>query len=262
MRSRSTSPANTGRAPRRAATTCGSRSAGRCPSGSCTARPRATASRSRPALWSPRSATPRRACECRSRCWTPTSWTRACAGSPVRCARCAAPCATARRSRCRNLRRVASLDSVVHRERPAAGEAEGALVLLHGRATDENDLFPLIEMLDPDRRLNGYTLRGPLNLPPGGWHWYQLAGIPTPDPTTFTRTFARVSGWLDSLGEEIGVPMERTVLGGFSQGSVMSYALGLGAERPVPAGIVALSGFLPRVPGFALDPEGRPGVPV
>ena len=155
-----------------------------------------------------------------------------------------------------------SLDSLVHRERPAAGEPEGALVLLHGRATDENDLFPLLEILDPDRRLAGYTLRGPLNLPPGGWHWYQLAGIPTPDPTTFTRTFERVSGWLDALGAELELPMDRTVLGGFSQGSVMSYALGLAAERPLPAGIVALSGFLPRVPGFALDLESRQELPV
>ena len=157
---------------------------------------------------------------------------------------------------------MASLDSVVHRERPAAGEAEGALVLLHGRATDENDLFPLIEMLDPDRRLDGYTLRGPLNLPPGGWHWYQLAGIPTPDPSTFTRTFERLSAWFDALEGDGGVPIDRTVIGGFSQGSVMSYALGLGAERPAPAGIIALSGFLPRVPGFAFDLESRQGLPV
>lgn len=155
-----------------------------------------------------------------------------------------------------------SLDSLVHRERPPAGEPEGALVLLHGRATDENDLFPLLDALDPGRRLAGYTLRGPLNLPPGGWHWYELAGIPTPDPPTFTRTFAKVSDWLDSLSIDTGVPMERTVLGGFSQGSVMSYALGLGAERPMPAGIIALSGFLPRVPGFALDLESRQELPV
>ena len=155
-----------------------------------------------------------------------------------------------------------ALDSLVHRERPPAGEPEGALVLLHGRATDENDLFPLLEMLDPDRRLQGYTLRGPLNLPPGGWHWYELAGIPTPDPPTFTRTFGLLSDWLDSMNEQTGVPMDRTVIGGFSQGSVMSYALGLGAERPVPAGIVALSGFIPRVPGFAFGLEARRGLPV
>jgi phospholipase/carboxylesterase len=43
------------------------------------------------------------------------------------------------------------------------------------------------------------------------------------------------------------------VLGGFSQGAVMTYALGLGAGRPRPAGLIALSGFMPNVPGFDLD---------
>ncbi|HEY2600109.1 MAG TPA: hypothetical protein VGI67_01040 [Thermoleophilaceae bacterium] len=155
-----------------------------------------------------------------------------------------------------------ALDAVVHRERPAAGDPDGALVLLHGRATDENDLFPLLDMLDPDRRLAGYTLRGPLNLPPGGWHWYALAGIPTPDPTTFMRTFDLLSGWFDSLYGELDLEPDQVLIGGFSQGSVMSYALGLGAERPPPAGIIALSGFLPRVPGFAFDLESRQGLPV
>jgi phospholipase/carboxylesterase len=43
------------------------------------------------------------------------------------------------------------------------------------------------------------------------------------------------------------------VLGGFSQGGVMAYALGLGAERPRPAAIVAFSSFIPTVAGFELD---------
>ena len=50
-------------------------------------------------------------------------------------------------------------------ERPAAGEAKGALVLLHGRGADEHDLFPLLDALDPERRLQGYTPRAPLSLP-------------------------------------------------------------------------------------------------
>jgi phospholipase/carboxylesterase len=33
----------------------------------------------------------------------------------------------------------------------------------------------------------------------------------------------------------------------------MSYALALGRGRPRPAGIIALSGFIPTVPGFELD---------
>ncbi len=144
-------------------------------------------------------------------------------------------------------------------ERPSATqEAEGALVLLHGRGADEHDLFPVLDLLDPERRLVGITPRGPLTLPPGGAHWYRLAGIPTPDPETFHETFAQVAVFLDNLP----VPIERVVLGGFSQGSVMSYALGLGVGRPRPAAIIALSGFVPRVPGFSLDLDGLDGYPV
>ena len=57
--------------------------------------------------------------------------------------------------------------TVPHRLRPAAGEPEGALVLMHGRATDENDLFPLLDLLDPERRLLGVTPRGPLSAAAG-----------------------------------------------------------------------------------------------
>jgi phospholipase/carboxylesterase len=70
-------------------------------------------------------------------------------------------------------------------------EPEGALVLLHGRGADEHDLYPLLDLLDPDRRLLAVTPRGPLALPPGGRHWYALGGIPTPDPDTFLASLTR-----------------------------------------------------------------------
>jgi phospholipase/carboxylesterase len=146
--------------------------------------------------------------------------------------------------------------------RPAAGDPEGALVLLHGRGADERDLFPLLDMLDPERRLLGATARGPLSLPPGGAHWYVVRRVGYPDPETFNSTFPELSVWLSELLAEHGIPPERTVLGGFSQGSVMAYALGLGPERPRPAGILALSGFLPRVEGFELDLARAAGLPV
>ena len=56
-------------------------------------------------------------------------------------------------------------------ERPAAGEAECAFVLVHGRGASEHDLFGLFDALDPERRFHGYSPRGPLSLPPGGAHW-------------------------------------------------------------------------------------------
>jgi phospholipase/carboxylesterase len=146
--------------------------------------------------------------------------------------------------------------------RPAAGDPEGALVLLHGRGADERDLFPLLDILDPQRRLLGATARGPLSLPPGGAHWYVVRRVGYPDPETFHSTYPQLAAWLDELLAEHGVPPERTVLGGFSQGSVMAYALGLGAQRPRPAGIMALSGFLPEVEDFELDLGKAAGLPV
>ena len=145
---------------------------------------------------------------------------------------------------------VDSLRSVI---RPAAGEPEGLLVLFHGRGADERDLFPLLDLFDPARRLLGVTPRGPLHLPPGGAHWYAVHEIGFPDPQTFTATFGLASEWLDAVVADADVSYERTVLGGFSQGAVMTYALGLGAGRLRPAGMIALSGFVPTVPRFEVD---------
>ena len=145
-----------------------------------------------------------------------------------------------------------------HRVRPAAGEPEGALVLMHGRGADEHDLFPLLDLLDPERRLLGVTPGGPLHLPPGGRHWYAVPRVGYPDPATFAEGFGQLTSFLDSLG----LDWSRTVLGGFSQGTVMSYATGLGAGRPLPAGIIALSGFIPTVDGWRVRDDLPRGFPV
>lgn len=137
---------------------------------------------------------------------------------------------------------------MIHLTRPARGEPEGLLVLLHGRGADEHDLFPLLDYLDPERRLLGVTPRGPLSLPPGGAHWYALHRLGEPDPPTFAQTYAELVEWLDGFG----FPPEATVIGGFSQGAVMSYALSLFEGRARPAALIALSGFIPRVPDFHL----------
>lgn len=143
--------------------------------------------------------------------------------------------------------------SLEARVRPAAGEPEGALVLLHGRGADELDLFPLLDFFDPERRFVGATPRAPLALPPGGWHWYAFLQVGYPEPTTFHSVYPRAVAWLDEFLAGNGVSHERLVLGGFSQGGVMSYALGLGAGRPRPAVLFALSSFIPTVDGFELD---------
>src|SRR4051794_16320818 len=153
---------------------------------------------------------------------------------------------------------AAGLQILDHEVRPAAGEPEGALILLHGRGADERDLYPLLDLLDPKRRLVGYTPGGPLALPPGGRHWYAVPRVGYPDPATFFASLEALEQFVDATG----VPPERTVLGGFSQGTAMSYALGLRAGRPRPAAILALSGFIPTVEGWEADLESRRGMPV
>jgi phospholipase/carboxylesterase len=150
------------------------------------------------------------------------------------------------------------MSALPFRERPAGGEPAGLLVLHHGRGADEHDLLGFGDVLDPQRRLHVVTPRAPLQLPGWpGYHWYVVPRVGFPDHDTFHSAFAKLADLHDELWERTGVGPERTVLGGFSMGSVMSYALGLAPERPAPAGILALSGFIPTVEGWQPDLAGR-----
>jgi phospholipase/carboxylesterase len=147
------------------------------------------------------------------------------------------------------------------RERPADGEPDGLLVLHHGRGADEFDLLPLGDALDPQRRLHVVTPAAPLLLPGfPGRHWYVVPRVGHPDPESFHAAVAALAALHDDLWERTAIAPDRTVLGGFSMGSVMSYALGLGVDRPVPAGILAFSGFVPVVDGWEADLAGRAGL--
>jgi phospholipase/carboxylesterase len=158
----------------------------------------------------------------------------------------------------RKLGRVMSESELVFRERPPAADAHGLLVLHHGRGADESDLLALADVLDPERGLHIVTPRAPLQLPGWpGYHWYVVPRVGYPDPETFHAAYRKLAVFHDVLWERTGVAAERTVLGGFSMGSVMSYSLGLGADRPAPAGILAFSGFVPVVEGWKPVLESR-----
>jgi phospholipase/carboxylesterase len=150
------------------------------------------------------------------------------------------------------------VSSLAFLERAAARPADGLLVLHHGRGSDERDMIGLGNALDPDRRLHIVAPRGPLTLPGWpGYHWYRVPRVGYPDPETFRSSYAELAQLHEELWERTGLGPERTVLGGFSMGSVMSYALGLGADRPAPAGLLIFSGFIPTVEGWSPSPESR-----
>lgn len=156
-------------------------------------------------------------------------------------------------------------ERLVRVERPAVDPSApaGLLVLLHGRGADAHDLQPLLDLLDPARRLHGVTLQAPLQLPgEPGWHWYIVQRVGFPHPETFLPSLRALEHEIDMLLDEHGLTHDQLVLGGFSQGAVMSIAAAFGSDRPRPAALLAWSGFVPSVEGWELDASVAAGVPV
>ena len=155
------------------------------------------------------------------------------------------------------------MSALSYSERPSSGDAAGLLILHHGRGADENDLLGLADALDPQRRMHVVAPRAPLALPglPGN-HWYVVPRVGYPDPETFRSAYTTLAAFHDETWARTVIGPERTVLGGFSMGAVMSFALGLAGERPAPAGILGFSGFVPAVEGWAPDLAGRAGTEV
>ena len=132
-----------------------------------------------------------------------------------------------------------------------------SIVVLHGLGADGNDFVPIAQELDlsavgPVRFVFPHAPVRPVTL--NGGHamraWYDIYP-PSTQPGTARRediaglqqSCAQVQALLDREAAR-GVPPERTVLMGFSQGCAMTLLAGLRAPRAL-AGLVGLSGYLP-----------------
>jgi phospholipase/carboxylesterase len=135
-----------------------------------------------------------------------------------------------------------------------SGENPTATILiLHGLGADGNDFVPVAEQLDlqqvgPVRFIfphapvmpvtinNGYRMRA----------WYDILGFGEESPQDeagLHRSRQLVEAVL-AREKERGIPSNRIVLAGFSQGCAMALLTGLRHAEPL-AGIAGLSGYLP-----------------
>jgi len=141
--------------------------------------------------------------------------------------------------------------SLIHRVLPpeaSAGVARHpAVIFLHGRGADEEDLLGVAPLLDP--RFFLLSVRAPYPFPGGGYTWYDLEQVGTPDPATFHAGYRKLSGFLDDALGGYPIDPRRVCLFGFSMGSVMSYALALSRPHAIRA-VAAASGYLPEIPGL------------
>jgi phospholipase/carboxylesterase len=136
--------------------------------------------------------------------------------------------------------------SLHHKISPLSTTGTGphpALILLHGRGSNEEDLLGLVPFLDP--RLFVVSVRAPLVFPYGGYTWYTMAEVGQPDPAEFMESHGRLEQFLNDVRASYPVDPERILLLGFSMGSVMS--LGLALTHPADIrGVIAHSGYVPE----------------
>jgi thioredoxin 1 len=142
---------------------------------------------------------------------------------------------------------------------------ERLFLLVHGIGADENDLGGLLPHLDPDGRFVTVLPRGPIAAPPG-FAWYGVPGV-TADgadaDATFLASLDELDDLFDATAEEHGLPRREAIVGGFSQGAGMAVALGLRrSERDHPAGVLAMSTYLPDIEGLEYDWEAARDIPV
>jgi phospholipase/carboxylesterase len=151
-------------------------------------------------------------------------------------------------------------------ERPAAsGEADSLVVFLHGYGADGADLIGLADPLAPHLPNTRFLApNAPERCPgnPQGWQWFPIPWLDG-SPEEVARASAVKSSrlldeWLDDVATQ-GIGPERTVLVGFSQGTMMALQVGLRRAVPV-AGIVGFSGRLLQPEALAAEITAKPPV--
>jgi phospholipase/carboxylesterase len=150
------------------------------------------------------------------------------------------------------------MEPIVVWRRPARrGPSTPLVVLLHGRGADEHDLIDLAA--DLPRGFAYASLRGPLELPEGGYRWFEDRGVARPVAKSLRAAVDDVRAWVD--GPAVAeYDRARTYLLGFSAGMMTAGALVL--DDPARfAGAVLLSGAVALDAGPA-TPGRLAGVPI
>ncbi|MEO1061249.1 MAG: alpha/beta fold hydrolase [Actinomycetota bacterium] len=143
-------------------------------------------------------------------------------------------------------------------------EREGAdqlLFLLHGWSAEQHHLAAYVPLVDPDERFTAICPRAIHDLPGSdGASWYDRSdGAPVPD--SFVHALQQLAAFVETQARTADVPLERCVVGGFSQGGFLALALALRANAARFAGVWAMCCGLPEVDGVELDLAAGAGTP-
>ena len=136
-------------------------------------------------------------------------------------------------------------------QRPAAPHypRPWLLVLMHGVGSNEQDLFGLAPHLP--EHFHVVSLRAPFRMGPGSHAWFDFSIEPNGDRTINeaqeAQSRALVAQTVQAASDQLGIPPERVVVGGFSQGGIMALSLLLTQPALLHAAMVWHSRLLPQV---------------
>ncbi|MCF4101748.1 alpha/beta hydrolase [Gillisia sp. M10.2A] len=120
-----------------------------------------------------------------------------------------------------------------------------ALILLHGYGSDENDLFSFASELPEE--LFVISVKAPYSLQPYGNAWYAINFDAVQgkfsDNKQAIESRDKILHFIDEVIENYPVDAANINLLGFSQGSILSYAVALSYPEKIK-NVIALSGYV------------------
>ena len=130
------------------------------------------------------------------------------------------------------------------REAKTTAKKAPVIILLHGYGSNEEDLFSFAAELPEE--LFVISARAPRDLPPYGYSWYDIHYTPTEkisDDEQAIESRDLVAQFIDEVVKNYPVDPNNVTLLGFSQGTILSYAVAFTYPEKVK-NVIAISGYL------------------
>lgn len=138
---------------------------------------------------------------------------------------------------------------------PADGSPQQLILLLHGWASDAQDLLPLAQALRSEFPQAAIVVpESPVAADGGrrGRQWYSIDGIADPGvwQARVDEALAWLEPWVRAQQRRLGVGEAATALGGFSQGAILSLQLAMRHDG-IAGRVLAFGGRLVEPPDAA-----------
>lgn len=131
------------------------------------------------------------------------------------------------------------------REPKIKKEKSPVIIMLHGYGSDANDLFSFSSELPEEYYV--ISAQAPYPLPPYGNAWYAInfdnSGGKFSDDVQAVESRGKILNFIDEVIENYPVDPANVTLLGFSQGSILSYAVALSHPEKIK-NVIALSGYI------------------